>query len=750
MPTRRRTQIQPQHVIIPSQPIGSITAPSQLFTPDPTLQQEAYYGTQNIAQTTTVQHRPAAIEYLRAIQAQALPAVAAGDLESGDVTNVGIEGRQILASMGIHHPNDAWQLYIDGTPLEIAEQRGYLKGVARYPYFGGTFYPDQLGTLADYIYTSPKRDPRVRRDQILADLQTAPDIAPYDEIRTHDIIQYLRYFGLGRGDAVYLTLQSPGAGVTDDLVRQIYTQEQARTPTDRALIHEQSRELVQARDRDQFLTTALKRIAFNSGVIPVHGSGTLAATYKKFAENKDVLQYFNKTSVADLTNYHYNVLRQKITDLVRQHELINDPEFELIPNVSYMAQELLTAAAVRIGKTRNPAIPTLAKIGATRPQNYNGLFFKNPLETGSDVRLTGTVKLSDNRSLKEAVAVLGVSPKFGFAPFGHEYADIDAARQFTDFNVFVRPPIRYVTTAFPVHRVERVNNDFYLTLINGQDFDKGKSTLWEARSRPKRDAILPLLEDGTNEQILQAFNQFAYDGSLCFNQTYQPPIDDATDQGLKKIYQSIAEFLQKYGSKNGTPRTIAVDRFVSFIQQELAQIPPPTPKALSQTEYYTRVQPVCQVHTIDHGKIHISQNTPIWKKIDRIWTRCSNTRRGRGQANPENCTAEKLIVTQNSTDNYPGSASNGASGINKLILRLSTLLQIQNTVSPLNKLVELSLTDAAGFVLKDDTATKHATLNDRVDALNAAKLNAKKPLKINHWKFTEEIEQRDLTIRDTI
>lgn len=763
--SRRQTRQQTLNVT-PQPPGTTVTMPASIPTP-PSLTSGSIARTGSVyGRTYAEQWGAHSQEIMQVLDAEAHENAQSGDLEASDVISIGPYTRRKFATMGILHPNDAWIIYNEADPTRQAEYRGYLKSLANYAHFGGV-RADAINVVTDYIMASPLRDPRVTRDEIEANIRSAPAVPPFEWVRREDLKTYLKFFGLGEGQPIKLTFQPPGAGHTVDIAEDEIEDEAGVTP----LISGRTREVTMPDQRDRFAYTAVLNTAYATGVEDIMQKQTpqpqsLAQGFAAFAKAKNIKKYFGHAS-DDIPANEYPQLRDMIVGMMDEASrarfaaaypaLMTDVDdvptppagfenslqfdreaFGLKPHDGYMRRKLLTSKAFRIGKTRNPAIASLASmLPPNAPTPATGFYMLSPLQTGSNIRSSIYTTIRDQPSLDALIKAVGINPKVGFLPLGYEYANLDFAQQFIEYNIYAQlPPEKTNRNVADRIRFDTQANQFVLT--PHPTFDKyAATTVW----------ITPSHHRASFDTIASVGK---YGGTLCNTDGYTYPLASALNHSLLQGMTRVRDFVQEQGTTRNRPQTPAIAEALNHLSAAITAF-----ETASQTTsrsigapntIYRKPTPSCQFIAINEAynndsiswQIPIPAATPVGKRLQKVREECIRAMPNESDA----CLSQRIQLTQNSTANYY--QSQGTGRYPKSLLGLHVL---RNVVTPiqhverralLDKALEIVLGDVTGIYLDYPNASRHGILE-------SAKLGMKLPLDLHVWAFAHQMRNSQQT-----
>lgn len=661
-----------------------------------------------------------------------------GTVELEDINTVNVNLREALYNIGVRSLNDLYKLYTENDENTRNLNLSYIMGLQSNSNYEREGY---INAIADIIYAHPKRDAQITKQNIIDELNNINE-RNFIQERVDDFKAYFKYFGVGNDKDTIVSIQSPGAGYTIDLARELYG---SLYDTD-VYIDSQSRRTYD-RDNQDARKTALKyqvkKFISNSGVINPLGEGVVwnydnrDIVLRNFISLKPVMKFFNKTNVNQLNQEDYNELGNIIVDLLTSTKIQTDDVFGLKLNDEEMAKKILGSDAVRIGMTSIPNIREVVKKqmidyfkdiyenersneeierlaeaeinSGRRPHDFNGFILKSGTNIEDNMRLTATAKVKSEDDLDNIIQGISIDPVVGFAPIGF---DTSPKLNIPHYNVFIRPSISDANKFKEIMQVEEDNEKYTLT-INGRIDEFAKTTLWESKNINAKSSI-PLIEQSDNDiNALELMSSnFTYGGSLCNKEAPIPKTKEDRDKKLNDALISVYEYFSKYDNT----RNSIFQPINDIITDNINMINNFQPAIVSDL-YNTKTNPTCEhVEFIQPNEDDINGNTKIVikknvngtnsqvaRKLDSIKSKCERRRRGL------ECVANELIVTQNLTKDYLKSGGADGNLINPLNKKFAKVIEEnfedekEEREKALKDLLELTLSYISGIPMKEST-----------------------------------------------
>lgn len=723
-------------------PSGMTGAPPQISSnEDKSKSQASGVGTKKLMMMTTTSS-----QFASAIKPNRLSVVRdTGRVTLDDIKGVTPATIRMLNDLGIWTPEDAYELYKNG-------RLGELKELAKKKGFGGKSNP--IDTIANVIFTAKTIDPTLNINTIKQNIQNAPNVMPFDERRKREIKSYLKFIGVGSAPNQRITIETRGAGVNIDFVKQLRHLNVSIPPKS---VLGKNRQIM---DIDEAEKEAVIDYAFRNAI-----TGVRQNDLKKISKVK------NK-------EWAFSEVANKYADLLSDGTLITDPDWNIVrPNDDIMKERTFNASDILIGSTASPMIPKVAVVAPARPKGFKGLIIEASNKPSQSIRIKGDMVINGEKDLDKVAEILGISPKTGFAPVGYDYTD-DTIAQSPIFNVFFRPPQSKVNLIFKPREVIPVkedpsdpDSDTMYTIQVGKKFDPYlKSHIWiadvdrlasenigytnaeyvfkkEAKEKLPKKLRFAKIGDLPDEYYAKTvLNGMEYAGTICNRYKKGLPIEARNDLALYSEIQLILKSASRH-FRTTTPILEAalsdlasIKRDLLYESEMMKNVGSSAKDIAPNKEIYGKSKPKCQITvSIPWQKggrvIFINSNTPVAEKLDKVRRFCETKSK-----KPNVCMRKLVKITQNTTDLHFGGERNQ---------------------SPADKALEKAvgikrnwdkILDTYEIVREMATGQKAVNRNGRTmysfekrNILNDAKTMNKRPLDISEWTFLDGIKNKKLT-----
>lgn len=679
-----------------------------------------------------------------------------GTIELEDVFGVGTKMREVLYTIGVRSPEDLYQLYTERDNTRKNNNLSYIIGL--YPLSKRT-KESYIDTIADVIYTHPKRNALLTKQDIINELSKASS-KDFIQERTNDYKAYLQYLGVGTNKESVVAIQSPGAEYTIDLAKEIYKKVSGKD----VYIEGQSRKTYNKSDpidRRNFLKFKVKDIISRSGVENPLGNNVnwsftnLPQVLGEFMGNKSIMEFFEKDKTNPPQDADYNELGNAIMELLTAGEIQTDNVYGLKLNDKNMAENILSGNAVRIGMTNNPNLKdvsekqvfeylksntkdvphntlkvnarTLAEEGK-RPKGFKGFIISPGNNQNDNIRLTATAISKKEEDLDHILEGLSIDPITGFVPSGF---DNTKKLDIPQYNVLVYPAISDVNKFLGIKKVEEEADKWIIT-IDGNADPSSKSTLWEGKNPSAKDSVKLLEKTETNDDAINYMaSNFTYGGSACNRVGYNLDKESDTEKRMGTVLDAVNKYLIKYGyggslndiqlianNINTKQRTLPIEQYAFNRQTK------PTCEHITYKEESGNIKMIIPKNNTDFigsgkSKKDVPINSPLALKLNTIKSKCKNDME---------CVAGKMIISQNITDDYL--KSSGGTGImtSPVDVKLISITnkfpnEKEDRKKAIDDLVELTLSTVSGIPMTEE----YTTSDNKVKQRN---LSSEKKLKI--------------------
>jgi len=665
-----------------------------------------------------------------------------GKIDLNNIKKVSNKAQEVLNTIGIWTPEDAYELYKMGKFEE-------LKALTKYKDKNHNSIIS-IDTLANIIYASKNIPPNLEKQEIFNFLQSARDIETFESQRRKEIKRYLRLFNLGNQNyAIPITITSKGAGVTKKFIEQLYFNTNILP---QHAVYGRRRIIM---NEDEEIKERIKEHLYKYGMLPNN--------------------YKNKQKFFDPNHAEFTNRIKFLNELLSNKTIIKDNDWDghRLNDKSTM-NKIFESTSLFIGQTANPKLIDYAVIDTNSYGYKNKLVFQSEESDNRSIRIKGNMIIKNNMNLEQLISILGTNPKNGFAPREYDYTDDNVAESDV-LSVYVKLPESQVNNVFSPNSIIPKTNEQgdiieylikapkkqYDTFLRSHlliaDLEKMKNDKkrgyknilkdYEAKKFGQILAHMKKKEKSENHKLIKDlhFKEIktygtTYAGTMCYK--YKKDLDKEQRDRIAFI-KDIDEFLrlkEKYTNKVNTndPQLSVILTGLSLYLND-----PITFNYVSLSnndKIYNMSIPACQIIDIENANedkiLIIKKDTPVFKKLNKIYNYCKEYQNKNKKTNIEKCMASLTKLVQNYSDKYFG----GDPAYSPLDYALKNILNTQPNTELHNKASEIVREMRTGQKAINDN-NQHLYESEKRKIMNEAKLRNKIPLTVNSFEFLHHIPE---------